>query len=642
MNGCETGARVLGFGHFEVDVRRGELRKHGIRIKLQDKPFQILIMLLEQPGEVVTRESLRQRLWDADTFVDFDQGLNSAMKKLRQALGDSAESPRFVETQARRGYRFLAPVRVIQPVPSPVAPPAIAAGAPALEHTESAAPAVRLRRRRLGWLAAAMVATVLAGLWSARFWRKRGQPLPGRIQSIAVLPLANLSAGADQQYFADGLTDALIGDLARIGALRVISRTSAMQYRGTHKLLPEIARELRVDGVVEGAVQRLGSRVRISAQLVEGAGDRPLWSQSYERDVKDILTLQNEIAAAIAQQIRVRITPREQVQLASSRATDPAAYEDYLRGRFFWNNRSADGLAKGVQYFRQALEKDPHYALAYAGLADCYNMFSYYGVASPGEAFPQAKKAALRALELDSELAEAHAALAFCKVHYDWDWAGAESEFKRALTLNPGYANAHHWYSHYLLATGQMENSLAESGTALALDPLNLSINNHMSHEYIYAGRFQPAVERLSKALETNPNSTRTHLLLAEAYEGSARLQDAQAELDRAVDLSPGDPQVEAARAHIYAAAGQTGKARELLARLIGWSRQRHIGAYQIAVIYASLREPDQAFQWLRQAWNERADDLCYVNVDPHLRSLRADARMRSLVRRLGLPGVMR
>lgn len=487
-------------------------------------------------------------------------------------------------------------------------------------------------------MAACLVIAV--ALWMAWYSRNRrpSRPAAAHIKSIAVLPLVNLSGKADQDYFADGLTDALIGDLARIGALQVISRTSAMQFKGTHKLLPEIARDLHVDGVVEGTVQRAGDHVRISAQLIDAAADRPLWTQRYERDVKDILTLQNEIAATIAQQIRIKLTPQEQVQLSSSHATDPLAYEDYLRGRFFWNSRSADGLQKAIKYFRRALEKYPDYALAYAGLADCYNMFSYYGVASPSEAFPQARKAALRALELDPGLAEAHAALAFGRLHFDWDWAAAESEFKQAIALNPGYANVYHWYSHYLLATGQIERSLSETRRALTLDPLNLSINTHMGHEYIYAGQFDRAVDQLLKTLEMNPTSARAHVLLAKAYEGTSRFAEAEAELGKASVLSPGDPQVDAALAHIYAATARIAAAKKSLGKLTGLWRQRKIGAYQIAVVYATLREPDQALDWLGKALSEHSEDVFYLNVDPDLRSLRTLPGFHSLLVQLRIP----
>ncbi len=414
----DASPRVVRFGDFEANLRSGELRRNGLKIKLADQSFQVLATLLENPGEVATRDELKQKLWAEDTFVDFEGGLNSAIKRLRDALGDSAEAPRFIETLSRRGYRFIHPVD-------------------------------RDTRADLG-----------------------------RIQSIAVLPLENLTGDPSQEYFADGITDALITRLAQIGALRVISRTSVMGYKGKSKLLPEIAQELSVEAVVEGTVARSGNRVRITAQLVHASSDQHLWAMQYERDLTDILLLQAEVASAIADEVQVRLTPPERARLASARRIDPEAYDAYLRGRLHWNKRTEEGMKRGLELFQRALEKDPTYALSHAGVAECYNMLGFWGVAAPHDVSPKAKAAASKALEIDENLAEGHAARAWVRFAYDWDWAGAEKELQRALELNPGYATAHQWYSHLLVYQGRVAEALAEVQRTLDLDPLSLIMNS--------------------------------------------------------------------------------------------------------------------------------------------------------------------
>src|SRR2546427_7700058 len=356
------GPQVVRFGAYEVDLRAGELRKKGVRIHLPQQPFQLLAILLEHPGEVVTRDDLQKRLWPDGTFVDFEQGMNAEVKRLREALGDSAENPRYIETLSRRGYRFI------------------------------------------GSLAASAA----------------------RIESLAVLPLENLSRDPEQEYFAEGLTEALINTLARIGELRVVSRTSAMQYKGVRKSLRDIARELQVDGVVEGTVQRSGERLRISAQLLHASTDTHLWAESYDRDLREVLALQAELAQAIAREVQVKLTPQEQAHFAQVHPVDPEAYEAYLKGRYHWNRRSKAGLPLGVQYFQQAIAKDPTYAAAYAGLADCLSSFGWWGFVPPDEGCGKGKQLALKAIEMDPSLAEAHASLAWATIHYDYDFPTAE------------------------------------------------------------------------------------------------------------------------------------------------------------------------------------------------------------------------
>ena len=409
----------LRFGVFELDLRAGELRKHGLRIRLQEQPFQVLAMLLQHHGEVVTREELQKTVWPADTFVDLDHGLNKLISKIREALGDSAENPRFVETVARRGYRFLAEVKTGQAVVHRSSePPTQPAPSPETFAVPEpiGKPAIPVRRApSLKWFLASF-AVILAMIAFAVWMLHSGNRPSHTIHSLAVLPLENLSGDASQDYFADGMTDELISDLGQISALRVISRTSVMAYKGARKPLPQIARELNVDAVVEGTVLRSGDQVRITAQLIEASTDKHLWSQSYEGELRDTLALQNKVASAIADQIRINLNPQEQAALKSVKVVNPEAYESYLKGRYFWNKRTADGLKVALAYFNQAIDEDPKYAQAYSGLADTYALLGdwQYAVMTPKEAFPKAKAAAIKALELDSTLGEAHNSLAFC------------------------------------------------------------------------------------------------------------------------------------------------------------------------------------------------------------------------------------
>ena len=423
------------FGVFELDPRSGELRKHGLRVRLQEQPFQVLAMLVEHSGEVITREELQKRLWPADTFVDFDHGLNKAINKIRDALSDSPESPRFVETVARRGYRFLAGVKVIDAVVERSEPATQPQHTPELDGLlDSAHKPAELKRGSSAWkISVALLLILITSLtvWKVHPWNR---PSPV-IRSLAVLPLESLSSDASQDYFADGMTDELISDLGQISALRVISRTSAMTYKHARKPLPQIARELNVDAIVEGTVLRSGDQVRITAQLIEASTDKHLWSQSYEGELRDTLALQNKVASAIADQIRINLNPQEQATLKNAKVVNPEAYESYLKGRYFWNKRTADGLKVALAYFNQAVDEDPKYAQAYSGLADTYALLGdwQYAVLTPKEALPKAKAVAIQALELDNTLGEAHNSLAFVLDGFDWDLDAGGKEFRRAI-----------------------------------------------------------------------------------------------------------------------------------------------------------------------------------------------------------------
>jgi TolB-like protein/DNA-binding winged helix-turn-helix (wHTH) protein/Flp pilus assembly protein TadD len=617
----------LRFGEFEADLRSGELRRRGLKVKLADQSFQVLALLLENPGQVVTREELQQKLWAQDTFVDFEAGLNSAIKRLRDALGDSADEPRFIETLPRRGYRFLVPVQVdghAAPAEAAVAPAPLPGAA--WKKPAVAAPALVVL------VVAAVLGFNVGGLRHRLF---RGSP---RIQSLAVLPLENLTGDPAQDYLVDGMTDALTTNLAQAGALRVISRTSAMQYKGTRKPLRQIAKELDVDAVVEGSVARSGSRVRINAQLVEAASDRHLWAASYERDAENILALQNEVARAIAKEIEVKLTPDEHARLARARPVNPAAYEALLKGRYTCTKRTEAAMKKGIEFFEQAIALQPDYAQAYAELSDCYRLIQFFGSGAPEEYWLKAKAAAEKALELDDSLAEAHTSLAVLLWRHDWNWATSEAEFRRALQLNPNYVEGRRAYSVYLRTVGRFQEALAESRRARDLDPLSPTLRSDLALLFYWWRKYGPAVEEARKTLEIEPSHAQTHYVLGRSYAQMKEFPKAVAELEQAISLSGGNPAYVTALGYTYALAGDKKQARKALEELRQTSRRRYVPPYGLAAIYAGLGEKDAAFAELEKAYAERSFLFPVLHLDPQFDSLRSDPRFADLVRRLNLP----
>ena len=436
------------------------------------------------------------------------------------------------------------------------------------------------------------------------------------------------------------MTEALITDLAKISALKVISRTSAMQYKGKKKPLPQIARELNVDAVVEGSVQRSGNRVRITAQLIYAPSDVLLWAENYERDVRDVLALEGEVARAITSEIKIKLTPQEQLQLASARPVNPEAYEAYLKGRYYWNKVTEEGLKKGIVHFEQAIGKDPGYAQAYAGLADCYTILggTILGGLAPREAMPKAKAAALKALEVDSTLAEAHASLAIVTWRYDWDWLTAEGEFKQAIQLNPGYPTARQWYAWYLYGLGRNDESIAQINQAQKYDPLSVWISSNVGFALYFARQYDRAIEQLDKTLDMESNFALGHFFLGLAYEQKAMFPEAIAEFRKAVSISGGSPVYVASLGHAYAASGKRAEAQNALDELNKLSERRYVPAYEIAAIYVGLGDKDQAFTWLEKAYEERGGWIVYLKVDPRLDGIHSDSRFRNLLRRVGLP----
>jgi TolB-like protein/Flp pilus assembly protein TadD len=485
-----------------------------------------------------------------------------------------------------------------------------------------------------------MALAVLLGLaiLSVLLLRSRGHRAAA-IRSLAVLPLENLSGDASQNYFSDGMTDELITDLAQISALRVISRTSVMVYKGARKPLPQIARELNVDAVVEGTVLRAGDQVRITAQLIDASTDKHLWSQSYQGELRDTLTLQDRVARAIAEQIQINLTPREQAALKSVRVVNPEAYESYLKGRYFWNKRTADGLRVALAYFNQALEEDPSYAQAYSGLADTYALLGdwQYAVMTPKEAYPKAKAAALKAVELDNALGEAHNSLAFLLDGFDWDLDSGGKEFRRAIELNPGYATAHHWYAWHLALLDRYDEAIAEMKKAESVDPLSLIINADLAELLVLAHSYDEAIGQSRKTIEMDPNFAMAHNQLAQAYLQKHMYDQAISELQKAVQLSGGSPTCIANLARAYTLSGKRSEAMKLLNDLKNSSTARNSHASEVAAIYASLGDKDEAMNWLERGYAERFNPG--VLIRPGFDPLRSDPRFQNLAHRVGLPG---
>lgn len=656
MNLASAPSKVVRFGVFEVDPQAAELRKQGRRIKLQEQPFQILVLLLQHHGEIVSRDELRHRLWPDDTFVDFDHSLNTAIMRLRETLGDSSENPLFIETVPKHGYRFIAPTSEVS------AKPPEGVGVRLAEEPVSGTSAANLPpvaspwtpeglfpRRRSANLGRALKLGAIIVIGAAIIWSltalyihevSASKPGSRPITSLVVLPLENVSGDKNEDYFADGMTDDLIAHLAKIRSLRVISRTTAMAYKDSRKPLSEIAHDLKVDAVVEGTVLRAGNRVRITAELIQVSTDRHLWAETYESHVGDILTLQGQVASAIVNQISVKLTPEDQTRLASTAAhVDPEAYENLLKGRYYWNKRSEKGLSKAIEYFEAATKKDPNYALAYASLADCYSVVgsTIVGTVPAAQAAPKAKAAALRALEIDNSLGEAETSLASVYFNYDWDWPAAASGFQRAVELNPSYATAYQRYSLYLIAMGKARESLEQINVARQLDPLSLSINFSYGWRLYMARQYDQAAEQLRNTLEMDPNFTLAHLVLGQTYEQKGNDRQAIAELQQATTSSSNTPLMFSGLGHAYAVAKKTAEAQTVLDKLLEQSKQQYVSPFYIALIYAGLGENERAMDWLDKAYADRSNGLVFLKVDPELDSLRSNPRFKELLIKMRL-----
>jgi TolB-like protein/DNA-binding winged helix-turn-helix (wHTH) protein/Flp pilus assembly protein TadD len=612
---------IVHFGIFQLDLKARELHKAGVKVKLQEQPFRVLELLVNRAGKVVTREELQQKVWPTDAYVAFDQGLNNAIKKVRDALGDSADSPRFIETLARHGYRFIAPV-----------------GAPMERPSKPLQVPFGLHRRWKFALFGLACASLLAAF---AYWAWHGSTgLAGSTPEkviLAVLPFDNLSRDPDQEFFSDGLTEEMIAQLGKLNPerLTVISSGSVAKYKGSRLAANQIGRELQADYLVQGSVRRAADRVRITVQLIQARDQTDLWAESYDRELKDILTLQDSVARIIAKQIHITLTPGQQTRLQSGNL-DPEAYEAYLKGRYYWNKRTGDGLQKALIYFQQAINKDPTYGAAYSGLADCNSGLAWHGFKSPAEALSKANTAALKAIEFDPQSAEAHASLGLVLTHR-WDWAGAEAEFKQALRLDPRYANAHHWYGDYLSIMGRHDEALLEARRALELDPLNLMISTWVGRRYYLARQYELAIQQGRSTEELDANFAAAHLLLGENYVQVGRHDQGLAELQTAASLSGNSPLYLAQVAVAYASARKKPEALQIVAQLQAISSTRYVSPYGVAQIYAALNDSEQTFKWLQTAYDDRAVWMSYLAVDPVFDSLRSDQRFQDLLRRVHL-----
>jgi TolB-like protein/DNA-binding winged helix-turn-helix (wHTH) protein len=604
--------RIIRFGVFAVDLQAGELHKNGVKVRLQEQPFQILSLLLEHPGRVVTREEIQQQLWPEGTFVDFEHSLNAAVKRLREALGDSADNPQFVETVPRRGYRFIYSVEGAQ-----------------------------ARRRPWVWaLALAALPALLTLLLALNVGHLRdrllGRPLPREITSIAVLPCENLSGDPQQEYFAAGIHEALITDLAKLSGLKkVIARTSMTRYQGTDKPLPEIADELGVDAVITCSVLREGDRVRITVQLINAHTEEHLWAERYERDLRDVLSLQNEIVSSIARQIEVALAPAEATRLAEARQVDPEAYEAFLKGRFHALKYSPEDFNTALQYFQLATEKDPNYARAYTGIAFVWGLLGHFWM--PGrEAWPKQKAAALKAIGLDDTLAEAHEALA----QHFWverDWSAAQREFERAIELDPRCTDWRQAYYYFLAVRNRLEEAVAEIHRCLDSDPLNPRYHSDLAWMYLFRRRYGDAIAQFQKVLKTEPNWWDAHQGLWQAFHMKGMYDEAFTEAKNFY-AALGDSRVVAVLESGQAEGGYREAMRRAAVTLAARSEQTYVKPWSIASVYAYAGDKDRALEWLEKAYQEGASYLVFLRLDPLYDPLRSDPRFQDLVRRMDFP----
>jgi TolB-like protein/DNA-binding winged helix-turn-helix (wHTH) protein len=630
-----SATRVLRFGVFQVNLAARELRKHGVRIRLPGQPFCVLSILLENPGQVVSREEMRNKLWDSDTFVDYERSLNSAIRKLRAVLGDSQESSRYIETVPRLGYRFIAPV---EEVSSPVEPQLTA---PLEPPPIGPAAGTALAGRR--WSLMFAVAVILFTLSASYFMWSR---VRGRTQSsgerlmLAVLPFENLTGDASQEYLSDGLTEEMIAQLGHLDPehLGVIARTSVMHYKHTTEQAGQIGRELGVQYVLEGSLRRESDRVRVTAQLVQMKDQTHIWSRQYDRELKSLLALQVEIAQETADEIQLTLGRGHKLWATDRKvglATSYEAYDLYLKGRFFWNKRTEDGFRQAAKYFQESVVKDQNYARAYAGLADTYALMSSWSFVPQNEYMPKARAAALRALQIDDGLAEAHTSLALIAENYDYDWQTAEKEYRRAIQLDPQYATAHQWYAECLSFQGRFPEALEESERARQLDPLSLIIATDHAAILYFARQYDRAIEQFRAVIAMEPNFPRAHMLIY-PYVEKGMFPEA---LSVASSWRHGDgTAVWEIEAYIY---GRWGKQQEAERALAHWKREsvdRLEGAPLVVIeAYAATGRKEEALALIEKSYREHSNLVTMLKVEPALDPLRGDPRFQKSLRRAGL-----
>jgi TolB-like protein/DNA-binding winged helix-turn-helix (wHTH) protein/Tfp pilus assembly protein PilF len=627
---------ILRFGVFQVNLAAHELRKHGVRIRLPGQPFCVLSILLERPGQIVSRDEMRKKLWDSDTFVDHERSLNSAIRKLRAVLGDSQESPRYIETVPRLGYRFIAPVEEISssgggPLTEPLEPTPSAAAAKVLEPPRRHSPLILA--------IPAILLTLAAGyfMWSRA--RVRPQP-PGERLMLAVLPFENLTGDAAQDYLSDGLTEEMIAQLGHLDPehLGVIARTSVMHYKHTTEQAGQIGSELGVQYVLEGSLRRESDRVRVTAQLVQMKDQTRIWSRQYDRELKNLLTLQEEIAQETADEIHLALGKGYKLRLGDRQPASPSsyqAYDLYLKGRYFWNKRTNDGFKQAADYFQQSIDSDPNYARAYAGLADTFTLMSSWSFVPQTEAIPKARAAALRALQLDDSLAEAHTSLALIAENYDYDWQTAEKEYRRAIQLDPQYATAHQWHAECLSFQGRFPEALEESERARQLDPLSLIIATDQAVILYFAKQYDRAIEQFRAVLAMEPNFGRAHMVVY-AYVEKGMFPEALAETSK-WRLSDGSPVWEL-EAYVYSRWGKEQQAEHALAqRKVRSLHRPEVAGSVMLEAYVATGRKEEALALIEKLYREHSNIVTTLKVEPALDPLRGDPRFQELLRLVGL-----
>ena len=625
---------LVKFEEFELDLRTYQLQRSGRGLKLERIPTELLVLLVERRGQLVTREEIVEKLWGKNAFLDTDNAVNTAVRKIRHALRDDIEQPRFLQTVSGRGYRFIA--RVTDPnAPAaqdddttPVAP---AAGVPTVRlQTEVSRRRVSYSWKLVTLLLAILGAGIVSGVLLVRLHLSPKSVATQKRVMLVVLPFQNLSNDPEQEYFSDGLTEETITDLGELSPERlgVIARTSAMAYKHTNKTAGQIGQELGVDYILEGSVRREGRRARISAQLIRVKDQIHVWAQSYDRDLHDFLQVQNELGDAISQQVQVSLTPEQKLEQAKTRQINPDAYDDYLKGLYFWNQFAPESLKKSIQYFERAIEKDPGYAQAYAGLAESYGVLMDWNKLPPAEAYAKSEAAARRAVELDSGNSEAHSALGWQLLSYDRDYAGSEREFQRAIQLNGSNADAHDGLANYFAIRGQFDQSVAEVRRARDLDPLSLLMNHDVGKMLFYARRYDEAIQQLRFTLELHPDSFAPHYVFWLIYQAQGRSGEADTEFFKmtAGGFNPAMAQIEKTHAKL----GWKGAWEKLLARKL-------VSSWDLAGVSLALGDKNQTLALLQKAADERLSQVIFLNVDPRYDNLRDDPKFQDLLRRLGL-----
>jgi TolB-like protein/DNA-binding winged helix-turn-helix (wHTH) protein/tetratricopeptide (TPR) repeat protein len=631
-------ASIRRFGPFEINLQSEELRKSGMRVRLSGQPFQVLAFLVERAGEIVTREELRSRLWPADTFVDFDHGLNNAVARIREVLDDSSDRPRYVETVPRRGYRFVAPVADVLPAAAAESP--VNSGQdparPGTSDNSAGSAEQKFPSKRMRVLLAGLAALMLFS-FAVLLYRGRGATgtRPPKIKSLAVLPLKNLSGDPTQEYLADGMTEALIGRLSMIRGLRVISRTSVMSLKDSRLSAPDIARTLQVDALVEGSVIREGSRIRVYAQLIRGATDDHFWSETYDRELPDVLALESDVAQSVARKVEVTVTGEEHSRLVAARHVSPDVYESYLKGQFAKGNSRAE-IEQSIAYFEDAITKDATFAPAYVGLADAYERLGGSFLGAPTyETRPKVIRAAQKALDLDPGLAEAHALLGRI-LKKQFKWADAEAEYKQALALNPNNATAHLEYAEWLVSHGRVDEALAWSERARELDPLGKA-GETIGWILFQARRYDDSIRELRSFLAVHADDAIAHLGLAFPMIANGQAEDAIPDLEKTASMMHRSPGALELLATAHARAGHRAAALRLLEEL---RRRRETGYVQATSFInpnLGLGNYDEAFVWFERAYREREGILQWLKVHPFFDPVRGDPRFANLLHRVGL-----